>query len=367
MEIMSAEIAKLSLDGSKKTVMITGVSGQDGSLMSDYLLKTTDFNVIGGARRLAVHNHENIKHLDGNPRFHLVNFDLTDTHSIDKLIRELFPDYFINLAAQTFVKSSWDFPVQTWETNTTGVLHILEAIRQHCPKCRFYNAGSSEEFGDVVYVPQDEKHPLRPRSPYAASKAAARQLVKVYRESYNIFAIQAWLFNHEGIRRGKEFVTRKISSRVAGIYKNILDGKPVVPLDLGLLDSKRDWGDSEDFVRAIWLMLNNKTPEEYVVATGESHGIREFVEIAFARVGIKGEWSGSGVDEIYWYESGPRPLPSNECKLVVINPANYRPAEVNYLQGNSQKIRNELGWVPETSFKQLVEKMMDNDVKLLGI
>ena len=188
---MSADIAKLKLDRSEKTVMITGVSGQDGSLMADLLLQTTTHNIIGGARRLAVHNHDNFSHLEGIPRFSLVNFDLTDIHSIDKLIRELRPDYFINLAAQTFVKSSWDFPVQTWETNTTGVLHILEAIRQHCPNCRFYNAGSSEEFGNVEYSPQDENHPMRPRSPYGASKVGARQLVKVYRESYNLFAIPA--------------------------------------------------------------------------------------------------------------------------------------------------------------------------------
>lgn len=370
MEIMSANVASLKLDPSKKTVMITGVTGQDGSHMADYLLANTDYNIVGGARRLSVDNHKNISHLEGEPRFHLVNFDLTDTHSIDKLIHLIKPDYFINLAAQTFVKSSWDFPVQTWETNTTGVLHILEAIRLHAPKCRYYNAGSSEEFGDVLYSPQDEQHPMRPRSPYGASKAAARQIVKVYRESYNLFAIQSWLFNHEGTRRGKEFVTRKISSKVVEIYKNVINPSKdavVSPIELGNLDALRDWSDAEDLIVAIWLMLNNKIPVEYVVGSDECHSIREFVELAFYNVGIRGTWIGSGSDEIFWYESGPNPLPSNECTLVKINPAFYRPAEVERLCGNSSKIRTELKWTPKTSFADLVAKMVDHDLKLAGI
>lgn len=363
---MSADTARFSLDPSKKTVIITGVSGQDGSLMADYLLKITDYNIIGGARRLAVCNHTNFEHLEGNPRFRAVNFDLTDTHAIDKLIFAIRPDYFINLAAQTFVKSSWDFPVQTWETNTTGVLHILEAIRQHCPRCRFYNAGSSEEFGNVEYSPQDERHPMRPRSPYGASKVAARQLVKVYRESYNLFAIQSWLFNHEGPRRGKDFVTRKISSKVVDLYKSLKKCRfsPIVPLELGNLDAMRDWSDAEDCVRAIWLMLNNTYPKEYVVSSGESHCIREFVELAFEGVGIKGQWVGKGVDEIYRYVSGPIPADKIEGTLVKINPALYRPAEVDHLCGNSARIREELGWCSKTDFAHLVAKMVAHDMEL---
>lgn len=743
---MSADDVKLKLNKSEQTVFVTGVTGQDGSLMVDYLLKNTTHNIVGGARRLAVHNHQNINHLKGNPRFNLVNFDLTDTHSIDKLILAIRPDFFINLAAQTFVKSSWDFPVQTWECNTTGVLHILEALRHHQPACRFYNAGchdtntrvmtpnglkyyteikvgdlvysinpetrdlelkpvmkifeydyngslmefkdgglrvtpnhtmlyktkrgkilskkalsfvllldvkypinkpykgkvleetvdlsefipvpkkngnrcygkhissinsydlmyliglyigdgscriinkrkkvkclfgersrneigqfishssdletefdveykcpqcvlsipasdkcfskvinalerngikwslhgtcditfhqwglnpyfsecghsastkripkwifeldssyqlkvlegildsngddrnnvstaskqlqqdllelyircgimptfgqrpprtvtskngnvikgnfpehwvhglkentgyqrgkwknipytgkvwclevkdnhnflverngkltfsgnSSEEFGNVEYSPQDEKHPLRPRSPYGASKAAARQIVKVYRESYNLFAIQSWLFNHEGPRRGKEFVTRKVSAKAVEIYKNIRDGNTVTPLELGNLDAMRDWSDAEDCVRAIWMMLNNKEPKEYVVSSGESHSIREFVEIAFEYLGIGGSWTGpqDKEKEVFWYSNGPRPLPSNECSIVRINPVFYRPAEVERLCGDSSKIRSELGWKPHTNFRQLVEKMVDHDAKLAGI
>jgi GDPmannose 4,6-dehydratase len=182
-----------------KNVIITGVTGQDGSHMVDYLLKNTDLTIFGGVRRLSVYNHENIKHIK-NERFHLVNFDLTDSHAIARTVEVLKPDYFINFAAQSFVASSWDFARQTWQTNSTAVLDCLEAIRQYAPNCRFYNAGSSEEFGNVEYSPQDEKHPLKPRSPYAASKAAARQLIKVYRESYNLYAVQGWLFNHEGAR-----------------------------------------------------------------------------------------------------------------------------------------------------------------------
>lgn len=370
METMNANTVSLKLDRSKKTVIVTGVSGQDGSLMADYLLTNTDYNIVGGARRLSVDNHKNISHLEGENRFHLVNFDLTDTHSIDRIIYHIRPDYFINLAAQTFVKSSWEFPVQTWETNTTGVLHILEAIRQYMPTCKMYQAGSSEEWGDVVYSPQDEKHPLRPRSPYGASKAASRQLIKVYRESYNLFAIQAWLLNHEGPRRGKEFVTRKISSKVVEIYNNICNPSKsaiVTPLELGNLNACRDWSDAEDMIDAIWKMLNNTLPVEYVVGSGENHSIREFVELAFRTVGIDGEWIGSGLDEIYWYTNGPKPLPSSECILVKINPAFYRPAEVDRLCGDSSKIRAELNWTPKTSFADLVVKMVDHDLKLSRI
>ncbi len=246
----------VSFTENKKVAFVTGVTGQDGSLMVDYLLKNTDYFVVGGARRLSIKNHENIRHLENNPRFKLVNFDLSDAHSISKIVEKLKPEYFINLAAQTFVGSSWDFPAQTWECNTTGVIHILEAIRQHKPSCRFYNAGSSEEYGNVAYTPQDENHPAKPRSPYGASKSAARQLVKVYRESYNLYAVQGLLFNHEGVRRGEEFVTRKITKGVARIKKAISEGKSFEPIELGNVKARRDWSDAEDFVDGIWKMLN---------------------------------------------------------------------------------------------------------------
>jgi GDPmannose 4,6-dehydratase len=352
----------------EKLVFITGVTGQDGSLLVDYLLKNTDYFIIGGARRLSIKNHENLAHLDNNPRFKLVNFDLSDTHSINKIVDKLKPDYFINLAAQTFVGSSWDFPAQTWECNTTAIIHILEAIRQHKPTCRFYNAGSSEEYGNVEYIPQDEKHPSKPRSPYGASKSAARQLVKVYRESYNLYAIQGLLFNHEGTRRGEEFVTRKITKGVSRIKKAIVEGKSFEPIELGNVKAKRDWSDAEDFVDGIWKMLNQKAPNEYVLSSNETHTIAEFVWHAFKAADIEGAWHGQA-------ESAEFSISTKDAikydpvvsVLVKINPKFYRPAEVDLLLGDSTKARKELGWKPETSFEQLVDKMVKNDLKQIGL
>jgi len=352
----------------EKLVFITGVTGQDGSLLVDYLLKNTDYFIIGGARRLSIKNHENLAHLDNNPRFKLVNFDLSDTHSINKIVDKLKPDYFINLAAQTFVGSSWDFPAQTWECNTTAIIHILEAIRQHKPTCRFYNAGSSEEYGDVEYIPQDEKHPSKPRSPYGASKSAARQLVKVYRESYNLYAIQGLLFNHEGTRRGEEFVTRKITKGVSRIKKAIVEGKSFEPIELGNVKAKRDWSDAEDFVDGIWKMLNQKAPNEYVLSSNETHTITEFVWYAFKAADIEGAWHGQAESAEFSISTKDaikyEPVSS---VLVKINPKFYRPAEVDLLLGDSTKARKELGWKPETSFEQLVEKMVKNDLKQIGL
>jgi GDPmannose 4,6-dehydratase len=352
----------------KKVVFITGVTGQDGSFMIDYLLKNTDHFVVGGARRLSIKNHENIKHLENNPRFKLINFDLSDAHNIYKIVQELKPDYFINLAAQTFVGSSWDFPAQTWECNTSGVIHILEAIRQHKPSCRFYNAGSSEEYGNVAYTPQDENHPLKPRSPYGASKAAARLIVKVYRESYNLYAIQGLLFNHEGTRRGEEFVTRKITKGVARIKKAISEGKSFEPIELGNVKARRDWSDAEDFVDGIWKMLNQDSPSEYVLSSNETHTIAEFVWYAFKAAGIEGTWHGEA--ELAEFSINTKDALKYEpvaSVLVKINPKFYRPAEVELLLGDSTKARKELGWKPETSFEQLVEKMVANDLKQIGL
>jgi GDPmannose 4,6-dehydratase len=377
MEILNINDAKV-LIGTNKVVFVTGVTGQDGSHMVDYLLKTTDYLIFGGARRLSIKNHENIGHLENNSRFHLVNFDLSDAHSISKIVESLKPDYFINLAAQTFVGSSWDFPAQTWECNTTGVIHILEAIRQHKPSCRFYNAGSSEEYGNVVYTPQDENHPARPRSPYGASKSAARQLVKVYRESYRLYAIQGLLFNHEGTRRGEEFVTRKITKGVARIKKAILEGKSFVPIELGNVKAKRDWSDAEDFVKGIWLMLNqekcrvdmdsNMQIEEYVLSSNETNTIESFVWYAFKAAGIEGAWHGEAESSEFSISTKDaikyEPVVS---VLVKINPKFYRPAEVDLLLGDSTKARKELGWTPETSFEQLVDKMVKNDLKQIGL
>ena len=377
MEIYNISDSKQFMNN-KKTVFVTGVTGQDGSHMVDYLLKNTDYTIFGGARRLSIKNHENLHHLENESRFKLINFDLSDAHSISKTIEQIKPDYFINLAAQTFVGSSWDFPAQTWECNTTGIIHILEAIRQHKPTCRFYNAGSSEEYGNVAYTPQDENHPARPRSPYGASKSAARQLVKVYRESYNMYAVQGLLFNHEGTRRGEEFVTRKITKGIARIKQALVNGKTFEAIELGNVYAKRDWSDAEDFVDGIWRMLNqekyrvdidsNMKLQEYVLSSNETHTIKEFVELAFKYAGIEGCWHGNGTSEEF--SITPTDVDKYDAAssvLIRINPKFYRPAEVDLLLGSSNLARQELQWTPKTSFNQLVEKMIKNDLSILGL
>jgi len=367
--ILNIEDASKLLNG-RPVVIVTGVTGQDGSFMVDFLLKNTDYLIFGGVRRLSVYNHDNIKHIKSN-RFHLINFDLTDTHSISRIIEQLKPDYFINFAAQSFVASSWDFARQTWQTNSTAILDILEAIRLYKPTCRLYQAGSSEEFGNVAYAPQDENHPLRPRSPYGASKAASRQLIKVYRESYNLYVIQGWLFNHEGTRRGEEFVTRKISKNVARIYHALKNNQNFQPLELGNLEAKRDWSDAEDFVEGVWMMLNQDKynllyrgePKEYVFSSNETHTIKEFVEKAFQAANIEGFWennSGRPEDEKYYTMKDNAKL-----LLVQVNPKFYRPAEVELLLGNSTQARDQLQWKPKTSFNELVNKMVKHDISVV--
>ena len=341
-----------------KKVIITGVTGQDGSFMADYLLANTDIDIIAGVRRLSVKNHKNIKHLSDNPRFKLIDLDITDQSNVNRVIEEEKPDYFINFAANSFVGVSWDMPENHMNTNCMAVLYQLEAIRKYCPDCRYYNAGSSEEFGDVVTAPQDETHPLRPRSPYGASKASARHLVKVWRESYNLYAIQGWLFNHEGTRRGEEFLTRKVTKGVAEIFWKNSIGDSFKPIELGNLEAKRDWSDAEDFVDGIWKMLNQKEPKEYVLASGETHTIREFVETAFAYAGYgveKCEWVGEGLDEKYFH---------GDQLLVEINPRYYRPAEVELLLGDPSRAEKELGWIRKTNFQGLVKKMVDTDINI---
>ena len=329
--------------------------------MVDYLLKNTEATIYGTARRLSVKNHENILHLENEPRFNLINMDLNDAHSIRDVVITHEPDYFINFAAQSFVAGSWDYPIQTWVTDSDAVLHILESIRRFAPKCRFYNAGSSEEFGDVICSPQNEEHPLRPQSPYGAAKCAARHIVRVYKESYKLYAIQGWLFNHEGIRRGLDFVTRKITHGVARIklaLENPFDA-PIPVLTLGNLEAKRDWSDAEDFMEGVWLMLNQEdNPQNYVLASGEMHSVREFLENSLHEAQINFYSTGQGENEKF-FES------ESEKLIFEINPKYYRPAEVHQLCGDPSRAERDLGWKSKTTFKDLIKKMYNNDYQLL--
>lgn len=345
-----------------KKIIVTGVTGQDGSHMVDYLLGLfkgkTDFMIYGSVRRLSVKNHENILHLEDEPRFQLINMDLNDAHSMRDVIIDIQPDYFINFAAQSFVAGSWDYPIQTWDTDADAVLHIMESIRRFAPHCRFYNAGSSEEFGDAICSPQSEEHPLRPQSPYGAAKCAARHIVRVYRESYGLFAVQGWLFNHEGTRRGLDFVTRKISHGVAKIKLAIKNKKNIPVLQLGNLDAKRDWTDAEDFMAGVWMMLNQDKPKNYVLASGEMHTVREFLDESLKCAGIKFYSKGLNEEECYYTE---------DDKLIFkVNPKFYRPAEVHELCGDCSLAEKEMGWNKKTDFYGLVKKMYHNDYDLLS-
>lgn len=341
-----------------KKVIVTGVTGQDGSYMVDYLLKNTNYFIYGIRRRGANPNLDNIKHNLNNPRFKIIIADLADSSSIDEAVKKVSPDYFINFAAQSFVGSSWEIPLQTFDVTALGVLRSLEAIRKYAPHCRFYSAGSSEEMGDVLYTPQGIDHPIRPRSPYGAAKASARHITKVYRDSYDLYAIHSILYNHESERRGEEFVTRKITKNVARIHYAIKNSKDFEPLELGNIESKRDWSHAEDFVEAVWTMLNQDHPKEYVLSSNEAHSVREFIEKAFAHANIKGFWRGEKENEKFLAN-----VNGKECVLVKINPEFYRPAEVELLLGDSLEARKELKWQPKNSFDNLVERMVTHDIK----
>jgi len=341
-----------------KKVIITGVTGQDGSYMVDYILNNTDYLVYGVRRRSSNPNLENIQHNLNNERFKFIIGDLSDSNSIDEIVKDIKPDYFINFAAQSFVGSSWQIPLQTFDATALGVLRCLEAIRKYAPNCRFYSAGSSEEMGDVLYSPQDLKHPIRPRSPYGAAKAAARHITKVYRDSYNLFAIHSILYNHESERRGEEFVTRKITKNVARIYHAIKNNHEFLPLELGNLDAKRDWSYAQDFIEGIWLMMNQDKPKEFILSSNETHSIREFAEKAFAYAGINGHWIGEKHNEKFIAN-----INNKDLEIIRINPKFYRPAEVDLLLGDSTEARNELGWKPKISFDNLIEKMVKSDIE----
>ena len=340
-------------------VIVTGVTGQDGSYMVKYLLnKFNDVKIFGTIRRLSVKNHENIEDVN-DPRFELINLDITDQSSIINAVINIKPDYIFNFAAQSFVGESWNTPIHTFTTNTLSVMYFLEAIRMFHTTCRFYSAGSSEEFGDVDYLPQDINHPCKPRSPYGASKCAARHIVKVYRESYNLFAIHCILFNHEGTRRGKEFVTRKITSNIARIKKEIENNEEVTPLELGNIYAKRDWSDSDDFMEGVWKMMNTNTPREYVLSSNETHTVKEFIDLSCKYAKLNVEWVENKENEL------DTKLLCNGKVIMKISEKYFRPAEVDILYGDSTETRQAIGWEPKTNFEGLVKKMIENDIKKL--
>jgi len=318
-----------------KKALITGITGMDGSHLADLLLEK-GYKVYGMERRTSTPNRTNIKHLEGKIKF--VEGDLTDQMSLVRCLKKVEPDEIYNLAAQSFVYVSFLTPEQTSDVNGLGVLRMLEAIREYDKPVRFYQASTSEMFGRMVENPAKESTPFYPRSPYGVAKLYGHWITKNYRESYDMFATSGILFNHESERRGIEFVTRKISDGVARIYLGLQD-----KIILGNLDAKRDWGYSPDYVEAMWLMLQQDNPDDYVIATGETHSIREFLDVAFNKIGESSWKKYVGQDSRY-----------------------MRPAEVDVLRGDPTKAKNELGWKPKTSFKELVEKMVDNDLKLVG-
>jgi GDPmannose 4,6-dehydratase len=335
-----------------KNVLITGITGQDGSYLSELLLEK-GYTVYGVMRRKSVVDYGNVAHL--KDKIHFIYADMTDVVSLVSAMRISQADEVYNLAAQSFVATSWEQPIITADIDAVGVTHLLEAIRIVKPEARFYQASTSEMFGLVQEMPQTEKTPFYPRSPYGVAKLYGHWITKNYRESYGMYACSGILFNHEGERRGKEFVTRKITDAVARIKLGKQDH-----IELGNLDAKRDWGHSKDYVYAMWLMLQQEKPDDYVIASGETRTIREFVETAFSHVGVKIQWQGSGKEEIGIDQVSGK-------TIVKINPRFFRPAEVEILLGNPEKAETQLGWKRKISFLELVTRMVDNDLNIVSM
>lgn len=340
-----------------KRALITGVTGQDGSYLAELLLEK-GYEVYGMIRRSSVDYRERIAHLEGTPNFHLKYGDLGDSISLVKLIGEVKPDEIYNLAAQSHVQVSFDVPEFTADIDATGVLRVLEAVRV-CgleKTCRIYQASTSELYGKVEEVPQKETTPFHPYSPYAVAKQYGYWIVKEYREAYNMFCCSGILFNHESERRGETFVTRKITLAAAGIAQGKQD-----KLYLGNLDSLRDWGYAKDYVECMWLILQNKKPEDFVIATGVQHSVREFATLAFHYAGIEVEWQGEGLEEKGINKA-------NGQIIVEVSPDFYRPTDVVNLWGDPTKAKTELGWNPtKTSFEQLVELMTKHDMEKVAV
>ena len=336
-----------------KKALITGITGQDGSYLAELLLEK-GYEVHGMTRRASLPNTDRIAHLLGKITLH--DGDLSDSSSIIRILRLVRPEEVYNLAAQSHVQVSFDVPEYSGDVDALGVLRMLEGIRILGMEktCRFYQASTSELYGKVEEVPQRETTPFHPYSPYAIAKQYGYWMVKEYREAYGMFAVNGILFNHESERRGENFVTRKITDAVARIKLGVQES-----LELGNMDAKRDWGHSKDYVRAMWLMLQQESPDDYVIATNETRTVREFVETAFRHVGITVEWQGEGVNEIGKDAATGK-------TIVKVNPKFFRPAEVEILLGNPAKAEGNLGWKREIPFSELVERMVKNDMELVG-
>lgn len=332
-----------------KKALITGITGQDGSYLAELLLEK-GYSVHGMIRRSSSPNFGRISHLEGKIQFH--EGDLSDSSSLKRIIEKSDPDEVYNLGAMSHVKTSFEIPEYTADVDGIGVVRLLDAIRTHNSKIRFYQASTSELFGKVTEIPQSEKTSFYPRSPYGVAKLYAYWIVVNYREAYQMYACNGILFNHESPRRGETFVSKKITLAVAKIAAGLQES-----LLLGNLDAKRDWGYAKDFVEGMWLMLQQTKPEDFVLATGETTTVRSFVEMAFAEAGIFISWKGKGIEE--------KGIDQNGKIRIEISPQYFRPAEVDLLIGDPRKAARELGWTPRTSIQELVKMMVQSDCKAL--
>ncbi len=341
-----------------KTALITGIAGQDGSFLAKHLLDN-GYKVYGATRRSASGSLWRLGFHGIQDKVEIVDFELTDQENVTNVIKKLQPDEFYNLAAMSFVGTSFSQPVSTQMINYIGVLYILEAIKNYSPKTKFYQASTSEMFGKIQEVPQKETTPFYPRSPYGIAKLAAHWSVVNYREGYNLFLCSGILFNHESELRGDEFVTKKITNYVAR-YKH--DNK-ILPLELGNLDSKRDWGYAGDYVKAMHSMLQQEKADDFVIATGETHSVRDFVEKAFAAISVDIVWSNETADPVQ--EVGKNK--DTDAVVVKINPQFFRPTEVDLLVGDASKAKEQLGWSAEVTIDELVTRMVNYGIETLNI
>lgn len=333
-----------------KSAIITGITGQDGSFLAEILIEK-GYNVHGIIRRASNFNTERIEHLMGHPQLHLHHGDLADSANLNKLLAEIQPDEIYNLGAQSHVAVSFEVPEYTAQVDAIGTLRILDAVINHCPKARFYQASTSELYGLVQEVPQKETTPFYPRSPYGVAKLYGFWITKNFRESYGLYACNGILFNHESERRGKTFVTRKVTIGLSEIYHGLRK-----TLKMGNLDAQRDWGYAKEYCEMMWLMLQQDTPDDFVVATGKMYSVRQFIEKAAKHVNMEIEWEGEGVDE--------KGIDRKTGRVVVeIDPRYFRPAEVELLIGDATKAKEKLGWVPKTDLDSLIDIMMKNDLK----